>query len=80
MPGLGSMAVQIDVEMNADGSVQAAKIDPAGDNGNPTWRQFAVACLRAVLKSSPLRMPAGKPYAVWKQMTLRFDARDLTTQ
>ena len=78
MAGLETMVVQIDVEMNPDGSVQAAKIDPASDNGNPNWRQFAAACLRAVLKSSPLRMPAGKPYAVWKRMTLIFNARDLT--
>ena len=79
MDGLETMAVQIDVEMNPDGSVQAAKIDPAGDNGNPNWRQFAAACLRAVLKSSPLRMPADKPYAAWKHITLIFDAHDLAT-
>ena len=79
MSGLETMAVQIDVEMNPDGSVQAAKIDPAGDNGNPNWRQFAAACLRAVLRSSPLHMPADKPYAAWKHITLTFDARDLAT-
>ena len=79
MDGLETMAVQIDVEMNPDGSVQAAKIDPAGDNGNPNWHQFAATCLRAVLKSSPLRMPADKPYAAWKHMTLKFNARDLAT-
>lgn len=79
MAGLDTMAVRIDVGMNPDGSVQAARIDSATDNGNPNWREFAESCLRAVLKSSPLRMPAGKPYAVWKRMTLTFDARDLTT-
>lgn len=77
MDGLETMAVQIDVEMNPDGSVQAAKIDPAGDNGNPNWHQFATACLRAVLRSSPLRMPSDKPYAAWKHMTLEFNARDM---
>jgi hypothetical protein len=77
MDGLETMAAQIDVEINPDGAVQSAKIDPAGDNGNPNWRQFATACVRAVLKSSPLRMPADKPYAAWKHITLRFDARDL---
>ena len=77
MDGLETMAVQIEVEMNSDGSVQAAKIDPAGDNGNPNWHQFATACLRAVFRSSPLRMPSDKPYAAWKHITLKFNARDL---
>jgi len=80
MAGLETMAVRIDVEMNPDGSVQVARIDPATDNGNPNWREYAEMCRRAVLKSSPLRIPADKPYAVWKHMTLIFDAHDLAGQ
>jgi hypothetical protein len=77
MAGLETMAVRIDVEMNPDGSVQVARIDPATDDGSPNWREFAEACRRAVLKSSPLGMPPGKPYAAWRKMTLMFDARAL---
>jgi len=50
--GLETMAVRIDVEMNPDGSVQVARIDPAIDNGNPNWREYAEMCRRAGLKSS----------------------------
>jgi hypothetical protein len=75
MAGLETMTVQIDVEMNPDGSVRVARIDPGTDNGDPNWRLFAESCRRAVLKASPLRMPAGRSYTLWKRMSLVFDAR-----
>jgi hypothetical protein len=77
MAGLEAMTVQIEVAMNPDGSVQTARIDPATDNGNPNWRSFAQSCLRAVLRASPLRMPAKWPYAAWKRMTLVFNGREM---
>jgi len=75
--GLKDMIVEIDVAMNSDGSVQSARIDPSNDNGNPNWVEFAQSCLRAVLKSSPLKMPPGKPYDEWKTITFVFYGRDM---
>lgn len=77
MEGLEQMAAKIVVEMNPDGSIRSAEVDPSTDNGHPNWDGFAQSCLRAVLRSSPLRMPPSMPYDQWKQMTLVFNGRDL---
>jgi hypothetical protein len=77
MAGLEGFVVEIDVIMNPDGSVQSAKIEPSRDDGNPNWKQFAEACVRAVLKSSPLKMPPDKPYELWRRMTLVFHGREM---
>lgn len=79
MEGLEDFVVEIHVTMNADGSIQSAKIEQSGDSGDPNWKQFAQACLRAVLKSSPLEMSPHKPYESWKTMTVVFRARELAT-
>ena len=78
MDGLETMVVVIAVEMNPDGSVQSAKIDPSTDNGNPNWPVFAQSCLRSLLKSSPLRMPKDKPYEAWRRLNLRFTGKELS--
>jgi hypothetical protein len=77
MPGLGDIIVEIVVQMNPDGTVQSAKIDEGGFNGNPNWRIVAESARRAVLKSSPLRMPPEKPYQAWARMRLVFSAREM---
>jgi colicin import membrane protein len=77
MQGLEDMKVEVKVRMNPDGSVQSAKADPGSSNGHPNWSIFAKSCERAVLKSSPLRMPPEKPYAAWGTMTLVFSAREM---
>ena len=74
-PGLEHMIVEIVVEMNPDGSVQSAEIDRSRYSGDSNWDKYAESCLRAVWKSSPLRMPADKPYEQWKQMRLIFHGR-----
>lgn len=79
MDGLETMVVEIAVEMNPDGSVQSAKIDPSTDNGNPNWPVFAESCRRALFKSSPLRMPRDKPYEAWRRMTLRFAGKEISS-
>ena len=78
MDGTETMVVVIAVEMNPDGSVQSAKIDRSTDNGNPNWPVFAESCLRALLKSSPLRMPKDKPYQAWRELLLRFTGKELS--
>jgi hypothetical protein len=80
MAGLEEMLVAITVEMNPDGSVQSARIDPASIRDDPNWRLFAEDCRRAILKASPLKMPPDKPYAAWKKMTLIFHGPEMTRQ
>ena len=80
MQGIEDMIVVLNVQMNPDGSVVSAIPDPSSSNGYPTWPIFAASCQRAVLKSSPLRLPPEKPYAAWRVMKLRFSARDLLGQ
>jgi hypothetical protein len=80
MQGLEDMIVVLNVQMNPDGSVVSADVDRSSSNGYPSWPIFAESCRRAVLKSSPLRMPPEKPYAAWRIMKLRFSARDLLGQ
>ncbi len=77
MSGIEEMVVEIVVQMNPDGSVHSADFDPSGNNGNPNWVIYAESCKRAVLKSSPLRMPPEKPYEAWAKMTLVFNARQM---
>lgn len=78
MAGLEEFVVEIAVVMNPDGSVQSARIDPSQDNGHPNWKVFAQECLRAVLRSSPLKMPRDKPYQAWKTLTLVFHGREMS--
>jgi hypothetical protein len=57
MDGLETMAAQIDVDINPDGAVQSANIDPAGDNGNPNGvnlpRRACVPFSRAARSACP---------------------------
>jgi TonB family protein len=77
MQGIEEMSVDIRVRMNPDGSVQSAAIDNSSNTGHPNWPILAESALRAVYKSSPLRMPPEKPYEAWATMTLHFDARQM---
>jgi outer membrane biosynthesis protein TonB len=77
MPGIEDMVVEVKVIMNPDGSVQNAMYDQRSSNGHPNWRIFAEACVRAVYKSSPLRMPPEKPYGAWKDMRIVFHGREM---
>jgi hypothetical protein len=74
------MTITISVEMNPDGTVQSAVIEPSKDSDNPDWRLFAESCRRAIFRSSPLRMPLDKPYAAWKHITFTFKAKEMSDQ
>jgi hypothetical protein len=80
MPGVENMEAEILVEMSPDGTVRSARIDESGNNGDPNWPKFAQSCRRAVLKSSPLRIPSSVPYEKWKRLTLVFNAKDMLGQ
>lgn len=77
MAGLEEMVVVVSVSMNPDGSITSLELDPSTDNGHPNWKLFARSCLRAVEKSSPLKMPRDLPYNAWKEITLRFEGRTM---
>lgn len=77
MQGIEDMSVEIRVRMNPDGSVQSAVADGSGNNGHPNWPILAESAVRAVYKSSPIRMPPDKPYEAWATMTLHFDVREM---
>jgi hypothetical protein len=77
MPGIEGFIVEVKVVLNPDGTVQTAKADFSKSNGHPNWGIFARTCERSVYKSSPLRMPADKPYAAWKEMTLVFHGKEM---
>jgi len=77
MPDLDKMHVVVVVDLNRDGSVQSARIDSPPENASSNWKMFAESCIRAVLKSSPLRMPARIPYDAWKRLTLVFDGKEM---
>ena len=79
-PNLDKMKVTISLEMNPDGTVQSATIEPSNDNDNPDWRSFAESCRRAIYRSSPLRMPRDKPYAAWRHIMLTFNAKEMFDQ
>jgi hypothetical protein len=80
MAGLEDMVVVIFVEMNRDGSVQSAQIDRSTARDDPNWQVFAESCRRAIFRSSPLRMPADKPYQAWKTIRLKFSGRELSRE
>jgi len=77
MAGIETFVVEVHVIINPDGSVQSAQIDSSRDNGHPNWKLFAQDCLRAVLKSSPLKMPSNRPYEDWKTMTFVFHGYEM---
>ena len=77
MAGIEGFVVVVNVVMNPDGSVQSAKIDSSRDNGHPNWKVFAQECLRAILRSSPLKICPNRPYESWKTMTFVFHGRKM---
>jgi len=79
-PSHSSMTITISVEMNLDGTVQSAVIQPSTDGDNPDGQSFAESCRRAIFRSSPLRMPLDKPYAAWKHIILTFNAKGMSDQ
>jgi len=74
LPGIENWTVEISVAMNPDGTVGSALI--TGDlekmKNDANYRKFAESARLAVLKSSPLKIPASVPYAVWKKIFLTF--------
>jgi TonB C terminal len=65
---LAGLVVQLRVELLPDGTV--TKVDIENDqSGSSTFRQVADSAMRAVMQSSPLKLPPGASFSV---MHLRF--------
>jgi hypothetical protein len=67
-PKLADRVIQVRIELQPDGTVTNVRVlnDEAG---NPDFRQAADSARRAIVISSPLRLPPGKTY---KSMRLNF--------
>ena len=74
LPGIDKSTVTIALEMNPDGSVKSASIidDLPRMKNDDNYRAFAESALRAVMRSSPLKIPPSVPYEVWKRIVIDF--------
>jgi len=71
------LVVRLRVGMNPDRSVRSVTIlDGGGDAANPFWQAAARSARTAVLKCSPLKLPAGK-YDVWRVVTFVFNPKEM---
>jgi hypothetical protein len=71
------LLVEIRVTLNSDGSVRTAEIvDTIRMFQDSYFRSAAEGARRAVLTCSPFQLPPNK-YKVWRQLTLRFNPREM---
>lgn len=78
LPGIETMTVDLILTMNPDGSVQNVEFaDQAAVNASADYRAFAESAKRAVNLSSPLKMPANRPYELWKRIVMGFRVANL---
>ena len=66
-PDLTGMLIEVRITLQPDGTVTNAKVINSGSS--PMFRQASEGAVRAVMISSPLKLPSGKTY---KTMVLRF--------
>jgi hypothetical protein len=71
------LVVEIAVVLNPDGSVRSTHVvDTARIHGDAYFRSAAENAERAIRICSPFRLPAAK-YEVWREITLRFNPREM---
>ena len=66
-PDLTGMLIEVRITLQPDGTVTGAKVINSGSS--PMFRQASEGAVRAVMVSSPLKLPPGKTYDT---MVLRF--------
>lgn len=72
--GFGNFIVELRISMNEDGTV--TKVELLNNQpGNPVFVAAAESARRAVLQSSPLKIPTGK---YWPTMVLRFNPTQIS--
>ncbi|MCH9012888.1 MAG: cell envelope integrity protein TolA [Proteobacteria bacterium] len=75
--GAEDIVVEIKVLLNQDGSVQRVEIvDVVRMVQDGFFRSAAENAKRAISRCSPFRLPLRK-YDIWRQLTLRFDPRQM---
>jgi hypothetical protein len=79
LPGIETWSVVIAAEMGPDGSVKSASIveDLALLKNDANYRKFADSALQAVMRSSPLKIPASMPYAAWRKIIMTFRSQPI---
>ncbi|MBF0394502.1 MAG: energy transducer TonB, partial [Alphaproteobacteria bacterium] len=71
------LVVEIKVLLNMDGSlVRADIVENRALSGHPFYRAAADSAARAAYKCSPFKVPSQK-YDTWKEITFRFNPRDM---
>jgi len=79
-PGAASaedLIVEVRVILNPDGSLQRADVVDVARMGQDSYfRSAAENARRAIYKCSPFRLPTNK-YAIWRELTLRFNPREM---
>ena len=74
-----NLVIEIRVAMNADGTVNSARIvDQGRMTVDPFFRSAAESALRAVLnrRCQPFKLPPEK-YDIWKLMILSFNPKEM---
>ncbi len=75
--GAEDLVIEIKVLLNQDGSVHTVEIvDVVRMVQDGFFRSAAENATRAINRCSPFRLPPRK-YEVWRQLTLRFDPREM---
>ncbi len=73
--GAADLAVKLRIQLRKDGTLkQPPRL--VNRQSSPFFQAAADSAIRAVLQCQPYSMPQAK-YAVWKDMILRFDPRDM---
>jgi TonB family protein len=66
-PDLTGMLIEVSITLQPDGTVTRAQV--VNSSTNPLFRQASEGAIRAVMMTSPLKLPPGKTYS---SMTIRF--------
>lgn len=66
-PDLTGMSIEVRITLQPDGTVTRAQV--INSSTNPLFRQASESAIRAVMVTSPLKLPPGKTYA---SMVIRF--------
>lgn len=75
-----TLAVQVEISMNPDGSVQQAALSGSQRGryqSDPFFRAAADAAIRAVWKCNPIQHLPPDKYGAWREMELNFDPREM---
>jgi hypothetical protein len=77
-PDPAALVLRVKVFLNEDGTVATApQLVDQGNLGDPYFRAAADSAIRAVHMCGPYQMPPAK-FATWREITIRFDPREMS--